>query len=629
MRRNNLIQGDQTTSGGRIIGAVDARQSACGKVLALEGDEVYCPKCKTPGRVVCIPPRNQQRFHGRQAALDGDLCICKCTPSPRISSSQTAMGHNISPETMAQARESFKLLETATVAARLASSAPPPAQAPQPSPAKLPVAQQTTGVCLRIGVFFDGTNNNASNTALGEQCRASRGSMLGQSDTDQQATATFCKPFVLAADGSYDNGITNVARLHQLYEDSTSKPSDPNSKDYYIPIYVDGIGTTAGQPDSGLSGQAFGAGETGMSQRVAQTIAVNLSSRIKQFIATHSDRPIDAIEFDAFGFSRGAAAARHFVNEVNRSGAGPLAAALSPMSSAFKSGFNWQRDIRVGFVGLFDTVVAYGSVADGLNVRSGHSGPLHVGLPAGCARQVVQICARDEVRANFMLTTVKPQHRQISMPGVHSDVGGSYCKDREGPLLLIKPLHSDEALIPQDGELSAPDLTASAAWRNAERARQQWKAQRLGGLADDYLKVDGWRWIEHRRDNHASVVPTPVACAYATVLLDRPVDWRYQLIPLRMMHKVATEAGVPLDFIDDNDPKLALPNDLKPIAAKLLAEQPLDATEDALLRRKYLHVSAHWMPVYDSLPGRGPVSVDLVYVNRPDPSGERQVLPNE
>jgi hypothetical protein len=35
------------------------------------------------------------------------------------------------------------------------------------------------------------------------------------------------------------------------------------------------------------------------------------------------------------------------------------------------------------------------------------------------------------------------------------------------------------------------------------------------------------------------------------------------------------------------------------------------------------------MPVYGNTLGRGPMCLDLLYVNRPDPSGERQVLPNE
>lgn len=54
-----------------------------------------------------------------------------------------------------------------------------------------------------------------------------------------------------------------------------------------------------------------------------------------------------SVVVDVFGFSRGAAAARHFINKL-------LA-------------LNLGRPLRVGFVGLFDTVAAIGSAADGLD----------------------------------------------------------------------------------------------------------------------------------------------------------------------------------------------------------------------------------------------------------------------
>lgn len=175
-----------------------------------------------------------------------------------------------------------------------------------------------------------------------------------------------------------------------------------------------------------MPGYMFGTGETGMIERVKLAIVESIPKQISAFGQRHANTSIEAIEFDVFGFSRGAAAARHFVNEINRKQQGPLAQPLRSTGARLAENFDASKDIRIGFVGLFDTVVSYGSLADGFNVRAGHTGPLHVGLPADGARKVVQIAARDEHRANFMLTTVTPQHRQIKLPGVHSDIGGSY-----------------------------------------------------------------------------------------------------------------------------------------------------------------------------------------------------------
>ena len=52
---------------------------------AYEGDPVYCNACKSWGVTKCVPPyRPNTDPIGRQANLDGDLCICKCSNPPRL-----------------------------------------------------------------------------------------------------------------------------------------------------------------------------------------------------------------------------------------------------------------------------------------------------------------------------------------------------------------------------------------------------------------------------------------------------------------------------------------------------------------------------------------------------------------
>ncbi|WER46549.1 PAAR domain-containing protein [Cupriavidus sp. WKF15] len=91
--RYNLVQGDRTTSNGIVVGANDARMTQMGVPLALEGDAVWCPACKTTGHILCVGPRHANSFHGRKDALDGDLCICRCDPPPRLIHSMTGMRH--------------------------------------------------------------------------------------------------------------------------------------------------------------------------------------------------------------------------------------------------------------------------------------------------------------------------------------------------------------------------------------------------------------------------------------------------------------------------------------------------------------------------------------------------------
>jgi len=87
MRRYFIIEGDKTTSGGTVLeGASCATIS--GKAQTCHGARVYCPACKSEGRIVGTGPTRPHTLNGKQAALENDLCICKCEPPPRLISSQ-------------------------------------------------------------------------------------------------------------------------------------------------------------------------------------------------------------------------------------------------------------------------------------------------------------------------------------------------------------------------------------------------------------------------------------------------------------------------------------------------------------------------------------------------------------
>lgn len=80
---------DKTTQNGSIQARYNgATVGDPPRNICFEGDIVFCPACKTTGTTKCVPPFRPNTGHdGRQMNLDGDLCICKCSPPPRLKAS--------------------------------------------------------------------------------------------------------------------------------------------------------------------------------------------------------------------------------------------------------------------------------------------------------------------------------------------------------------------------------------------------------------------------------------------------------------------------------------------------------------------------------------------------------------
>ncbi|WP_249677853.1 PAAR domain-containing protein [Pseudomonas abieticivorans] len=88
MQRFHITVGAKTTAGG-IVCTGNNSSTINGQGMAREGDEVYCPACKSTGTIVCDGPRLVDQMDGRSAALSGDLCLCKCRPLPQLIANQT------------------------------------------------------------------------------------------------------------------------------------------------------------------------------------------------------------------------------------------------------------------------------------------------------------------------------------------------------------------------------------------------------------------------------------------------------------------------------------------------------------------------------------------------------------
>lgn len=82
-----IQEGDSLTPGGGRVQPKAQRFSVTyhGQNGCFEGDPVFCNTCESWGITKCVPPyRPNTAPDGRQANLDGDLCLCKCPIPPRL-----------------------------------------------------------------------------------------------------------------------------------------------------------------------------------------------------------------------------------------------------------------------------------------------------------------------------------------------------------------------------------------------------------------------------------------------------------------------------------------------------------------------------------------------------------------
>lgn len=469
---------------------------------------------------------------------------------------------------------------------------------------------QHRGVTVRIGLFFDGTGNNRINSQIAADCRA-------QALMNNNAHTGACAGRHANLASSYANDVTNIARLYELYAVQPRALESVHGLNVFVPIYIAGIGTTSGKPDSVLAGQSFGRGMTGVLAKVASAVR-SLRDELTAFQGNNPGCVIKGLEFDLFGFSRGAAAARHFANEVLKQNKGDLAPLLRLKSIAWASDFSWAADsVRVKMIGLFDTVAAIGSVSDLGNVRDALSCRVNIYLPPGCAQQVVQLVAGDEQRRNFPLNSVAPDWPlEIVVPGSHSDIGGGYHLNTRENVLLTRPRRSVVA--------SGTNVSATSAWQKSQA---------------DLQAMDAYEWLDPTdinaslfidcQENYPNVSGDTVGvkAVLAAVCMNRRVYGHLSRIYLRVMHALAVDEGVPLEPVP-NSPALGLVPELEVIAGKLIAyakggPDTLLDSERRLLRRRYTHRSAHWT----ALVGSGASRSKALFVHAPE-LGRRVFHPN-
>lgn len=482
---------------------------------------------------------------------------------------------------------------------------------------------------LEVGLFTDGTMNNAANTQAFEEQLEQECLIPYENNTISREECE--RRMGLMLGDSYANAPSNVAKLWDLYIEEEKEVEGTST--YRFSIYAPGAGTKTGDDDV-LYSAATGMGEAGVVEQVKRAFKtlVETTKRLTE------GQPIDRLTLDLFGFSRGAAAARHAAHEINQGENGLLAQMLA------ENGILWPKTVEIRFVGLFDSVAAIVNPAAGdLLAHNNRNHPVKLYLTPDKVGYAVHLTAAHEHRRNFALNSLQSRDgslpanfREISLPGVHSDIGGGYGDSQREDVLLSPRLQ-----VPRD-RLRWPDKTLQ--WDNLEAKRQQIEA--AGWIGPHNLPVRQSKQLQAwpkdqgpegparleivtRRHDH----PAPDGRVELVLRMLRQVRGEYSQVALRLMHRLATDSGAPLQDIDTRKTDNTLPEELNPILQQILeqVEQGSDApsltTEhEHLLLQRYIHYSAHYNGI-ETLVAGIPAKLEGLHPHAPVLSGERLVYP--
>ena len=101
MKRYLLKVGDKSTTGGIVIEGIDSCTHH-GTALTFVGAQVVCSACQSTGVIAAQGPRWPDHMMGKERALDGDVCLCKCHPPPVMIASQTDSFHSFESDKLAE-----------------------------------------------------------------------------------------------------------------------------------------------------------------------------------------------------------------------------------------------------------------------------------------------------------------------------------------------------------------------------------------------------------------------------------------------------------------------------------------------------------------------------------------------
>lgn len=603
-----LVRGDKTTCGGVIIEGADDH-TIMGIPQAREFDSVTCGRYSGVYKITGGVPKtflHNKMMAGTLHSMSSCPCRSRFIASQLNDTYETGGGDS---EPTQHAKSAHKTNLTA----------------PAPEQEKQKAKREVT---LTIGIFFDGTGNNAINAAnTMKACTAEHYHISGR-DAEMLLGKCARDKFGVSGIGatSYLGYYTNVHWLATLYKTMGSV----NDTNFQKELYIDGIGTKAGESDSMLA-QALGCSDTGVlakAENAISKISGLLAEIIEEIVSKLPNQKliIKSLQFDIFGFSRGAAAARHFANRVYAQDPAIISAIQDGIRGISFAGMPAG---KTRFIGIFDTVAAIGTPTNGFNPHNADTGAVNISLRPGVAEKVFHITAAHECRFNFALNSVKPAWPELALPGVHSDIGGGYLPLLEENLFLTRP-QTDTVPLRQPGE----------------ETRGYHQTLKQMAILDNYpciapimhtSEISAETWFDDRMPSDRYGEPQKRSYA-ALTLRHRNVKNDWSKVVLRVMLDAAQDAGVLFEDIQEND-NLNLPPELIPLCKKAISmgkavrsgQQPekFSETELNLIATNYIHCSAHWNAILTDSSGviRGGVSpAELIgFVNRPDENWTRTI----
>nr|WP_314688711.1 DUF2235 domain-containing protein [uncultured Pantoea sp.] len=578
--------------------------SVMGLLKLYIGDKTTpCPKC---GEVGVIVDGDYRHSNSAAVAVDGSAILCRCPQGTHFL---------IAPGTIPQLS--------------VAKAGITPSFAPEPEKHAQTGKKKKREITLTIGVFFDGTGNNAVNTQ--NMMKAYTAGHYNLDDPEAESILAKCARDNFGVSGSgatsYTGYYTNIHWLSTLYSRRFAE-DNPNVQ---RAVYIDGIGTDARKPDSTL-GQGFGISDTGVIAKTNKAVSM-LADSIQAALDAVSNQQADnklivrVLQFDIFGFSRGAAAARHFANRIQSEDPAIISAIRQGVTG---TDFNGSPAGKTRFIGIFDTVAAIGTPVNGLNPHSADTGDVNLLLRPGVAEKVFHITAANECRFNFALNSVKPAWPELALPGVHSDIGGGYLPVTKEHLFLTRPA-TETVPYSQPGEKTQAYRQAVAQLQTLD------KSPCLAPLLrTNEISAETWHDDRLPPDRYGQMQKRSFA---ALTLRERTVRNDWPRVALRVMLEAAQEAGVMFDSILSKDKELTIPDELASLRDKALAmgkavrngQTPSTFSQDELdvIAEKYIHCSANWNAIVvntDGLIHGGASPSEMIgFINRPDEQWQRTV----
>lgn len=337
-----------------------------------------------------------------------------------------------------------------------------------------------------LGIFFDGTGNNAVNTRNMLEALTAQHFDINSPDAVTILARNASEKMGISGigAGSYLGYYTNIHWLNELYVITFP----PESSYIQNTVYVEGIGTRAGEPDNPI-GLGLGTAETGIIAKTDDAVA-QLATTIDAALGLLKGKFIvDKLRFDIFGFSRGAAAARHFANRVQAEDQSIISAISAGMG---KISYRGAPAGRNRFLGIMDTVAAVGTLANGLNPHSADTGNVDIRLRPGVAEKYSTSPPSTNAAITLPSTALLPPGRNSYFPALILISAAAICPSCGKT--FFSPVHWWK-----------PCLTTSQA-RSRTLTSKRWRSYA--------------RWSIHR-PSCPSFVPVPSPRTYGKTILPR------------------------------------------------------------------------------------------------------------